>query len=270
MSTIKLDHVPLLVGSDNFESWKRAIRQVLQGEGYWGHVDGDADVFSPFPISPKPAVCNEQSTLAQVTAFRDWWKEDSRTRTIVERRISPIILNLLPQGDTVTARDVWTMLQTTYGRVDIMAQFALRDHVNNLKLLDHYDLDRYIGEFRTAKLRFVQMGVSFNELEMVHAILSGLPSSSHWPHFHQLMTQTIQNHLDQQRNVLVPAAPDTLLNHIIARLVIECQRLQSTAPFQPMAAQDDSGSPPPTANPLIPSVATASSYLTTHAGDLSC
>jgi gag-polypeptide of LTR copia-type len=41
MSTIKLDHIELLTGPSNYESWKRGISQVLQGKGYWGHVEGD-------------------------------------------------------------------------------------------------------------------------------------------------------------------------------------------------------------------------------------
>jgi hypothetical protein len=54
MSTIKLDHIELLTGSSNFEIWKHGISQVLQGEGYWGHVKGDVNIYSAFPIEPQP------------------------------------------------------------------------------------------------------------------------------------------------------------------------------------------------------------------------
>ncbi|KDR77126.1 hypothetical protein GALMADRAFT_225258 [Galerina marginata CBS 339.88] len=275
MSTIKLDHVVLLVGSDNFELWKRGIRQVLQGLGFWGHVGGNVNQFSPFPITPQPATCNLQSTATELSAFRQWWKDDSQARTIVERRISPIILNLLPQGDTVTAREVWMTLQATYGRVDVMAQFALRDRVNSLKLVNHEDLDRYIGEFKTARLRFIEMGIPFTEYEMVHAILSGLPLSSHWPHFHQLMTQTVQDHLDKQTTALVPAAPDALLDRIIARLVIECQRLEIASLGKSSDLVGKSND-----DPIVPSsvldtsqtrlAATTFSSPSAYEGDLSC
>jgi hypothetical protein len=39
MSTIKLNHIELLVGPLNHDTWRRRISQVLQGKGYWGHVD---------------------------------------------------------------------------------------------------------------------------------------------------------------------------------------------------------------------------------------
>lgn len=171
----------------------------------------------------------------------------------------------------MTARDVWTTLQKTYGRVDIMAQFSLRDHVNNLKLKDHNDLDCYIGEFRNAKLRFIQMGVPFTEHEMVHAILSGLPSLSHWPHFHQLMTQMVQDHIDRESVAVTPAIPDALLNRIIARLVIECQRLQSAPPVPPHSNTNPIPSFSITAQPEIAASASLSlSPTTQYHGDLSC
>ena len=72
MATIKLDHIELLTGPLNFETWKRGIGQVLQGEGYWGHVEGDNNIFSAFPIEPAPAVPTALSTPAEVAEFREW------------------------------------------------------------------------------------------------------------------------------------------------------------------------------------------------------
>ena len=88
MSTIKLDHIELLTGPSNFDSWKRGISQVLQGEGYWGHVEGDVDIYSAFPIEPQPAAPTVTSTPDEITEFCEWWKADSKACTIVERRIT--------------------------------------------------------------------------------------------------------------------------------------------------------------------------------------
>ena len=129
MSTIKLDHIELLTGASNFDGWKRGISQVLQGEGYWGHVEGDADIYSVFPIEAQPAIPTAISTPAEVTEYRNWWKADSKARTIVEWRITPVILQLLPQGVTVTARSVWESLTNLYSQRDVMSQFELRDRL---------------------------------------------------------------------------------------------------------------------------------------------
>ena len=230
MSTIKLDHIELLTGPSNFESWKRGISQVLQGEGYWGHVEGDEDVYSAFPIDAAPNVPTAASTPDEITAYREWWKVDSKTRTIVERRITPVTLALLPQGVTVTARDVWEALKTLYSRRDVMSQFELRDRLSNAKLKDHRDLDRYIGEFKTGRLCFIDMGIPYSEYDMVHSIIRGLPSTGSWAHFSMLITQNTQDHIDSQSHAVVKAAPDTLLNRVISRLVIECQRIEASKP----------------------------------------
>jgi hypothetical protein len=125
MSTIKLDHIELLIGSSNYNAWRRGISQVLQGEGYWGHTEGDANVFSAFPIEPAPAVPTAASTADKITEYREWWKADSKARTIIERQITPVILALLPQGVEVTARSVWDTLKGLYSRRDVMSQFEL-------------------------------------------------------------------------------------------------------------------------------------------------
>ena len=230
MATIKLDHIELLTGPSNFETWKRGISQVLQGEGYWGHVKGDANVYSAFPIEPEPVAPTIISTPAQITEFREWWKADSKAHTIVERCITPITLVLLPQGVTVTARSVWETLKTLYGQKDVMSQFELRDRLANAKLKDHRDLDRYIGEFKTGRLRFIEMGIDYSEYDMVHSIIRGLPTTGSWSHFSMLVTQNTQDFIDTQSHAVVKAAPDTLLDHIISRLVIECQQIEASKP----------------------------------------
>jgi hypothetical protein len=84
MSTIKLDHIELLIGSSNYDAWRRGISQVLQGEGYWGHTEGNTNVFSAFPIEPAPAVPTAASTVNEITEYRKWWKANSKARTIIE------------------------------------------------------------------------------------------------------------------------------------------------------------------------------------------
>ena len=228
MSTIKLDHIELLTGASNFDGWKHGISQVLQGEGYWGHVEGDADIYSAFPIEAEPVAPTVVSTPDEITAYHDWWKADSKACTIVERRITPVILSLLPQGVTVTARNVWESLASLYSQRDIMSQFELQDRLANAKLKDHQDLDQYIGEFKTGRLHFIEMGIPYSEYDMVHSIIRGLPTTGSWAHFSMLITQNTQDHIDSQTHAVVKAAPDTLLNRVISRLVIECQHIEAS------------------------------------------
>jgi hypothetical protein len=121
-------------------------------------------------------------------------------------------------------------LKGLYSRRDVMSQFELRDRLANAKLKDHLDLDRYIGEFKTGRLRLLEMGLAYTEYDMVHSIIRGLPTTGSWPHFAMLITQNTQDYIDGQSHAIVPAAPDTLLTRVINRLVVECQRIESTRP----------------------------------------
>src|SRR6202522_2113393 len=186
---------------------------------FWGTGTGS-------PGKPQGYPCQS----LEVTEYRDWWKADSKACTIVEQWITPVTLALLPQGVVVTAREVWETLKTLYSRRDVMSQFELRDRLSNAKLKDHRDLERYIGEFKTGRLRFIEMGIPYSEYDMVHSIIRGLPDTGSWAHFSMLVTQNTQDFIDAQSHAVVQAAPDTLLDRIISRLVVECQRIEASKP----------------------------------------
>jgi hypothetical protein len=127
MSTIKLDHVPLLESAANFPEWKRFIIQVLQAESYWTHIEGTDGVFDIFPKSPEPAACTKDSTPVEITVFKEWWEIDMKARAIVLRRISPTTHSHLDTAVGKTARSIWESLHALYERTDILSQFDLRD-----------------------------------------------------------------------------------------------------------------------------------------------
>ncbi|CAA7267429.1 unnamed protein product [Cyclocybe aegerita] len=205
MSTIKLDHIELLTSASNYETWKHGISQVLQGKGFWGHIEGDTRIYALFLQSLEPPTCDMSSTPAQITAYQEWWQKDSKAQTIVERRITPLILNLLPQGVSVMACTIWASIAVLYVHTDVLTQFKLRDKLSTMKLKDHRDLEQYLGKFKVSHIRLAQMGVAISELELVHTVIRGLPLGGTWGNFRQLM--------------------NALLNRIMSCLTIECQRL---------------------------------------------
>jgi hypothetical protein len=227
MSTVKLDHVPLLENAQSFDKWKRFISHVLHDEGYWDHVEGTNNPFDRYPKSNCPATCTVASTALEIEAYQEWWRKDRKACGLILRRVSPVTYSCLDTGVDVTARILWNRLHDMYARTDILAQFELRERVACMELKNHVDLDRYLGEFKTARLRFIAMKVPYPEFEMVHHIIRGLPETGTWPHFKQLMIQTMQDHINCEAGLVFPSPPDTLLDLIISRLTIECQRLES-------------------------------------------
>ena len=227
MSTIKLDHVPLLESAINFLEWKRFITQVLQAEGYWTHIKGTDGAFNIFPKSPEPVACTAMSKAEEKAAFKEWWEVDMKAHAIVLHRISPITHSHLDTAVGKTACSIWESLHTLYEQTDILSQFDLCDRLSNVKLRDYQDIDCYLGEFKDARLRFIAMNITYSEFKMVHHIIRGIPDSGTWGHFRQLMTQTMQDHVEWERRATMKCEPDTLLNQITMRLTIESQRLES-------------------------------------------
>ena len=107
-----------------------------------------------------------------------------------------------------------------------------------MKLQDHQDLHHYLGEFKDAHECFLAMNVTYSELEMVHHIIRRIPDTGAWGHFRQLMTQTMQDHIEHENHAAAGAKsdPDTLLDQITVRLTIECQRLDFKSRLRPHAS----------------------------------
>lgn len=227
--SLKLDHIPILEGPANYSQWERALTRTLRGEGLWGYVNDVNDITSPWNQIPCPTFDNP--TTAQRRAITEWWQMDAKAKDIIERRLSNVILSILPNDDLTVSREIWSTLKTRFGRVDVTAQFDLRTRISEAKLKDHNDLDAYIGEFKTARAQFINMGVAFSEDEMVHLIIRGLPSTDVWPSIKAILTQLVQDHKDATAGAAIPLAPDTLLNRITSRISTECNRLASERPI---------------------------------------
>ena len=171
MSTIKLDHVPLLESAINFPEWKQFIMQVLQAEGYWTHIEGTNGAFDIFPKSLELATCTATSKAEEKTAFKEWWEVDMKAHAIVLCHISPITHSHLDTTVGKMARSIWESLHTLYEQTDILSQFDLCDRLSNAKLWDYQDIDCYLGEFKDARLCFIAMNIIYSEFKMVHHII---------------------------------------------------------------------------------------------------
>lgn len=95
---------------------------------------------------------------------------------------------------------------------------------------DHHDCTIYLSKFSKARVRFAAMHFPYSELEMVYSIINGLPKHGAWPTFNMVIFHMMQAHINEQVVTAIPAAPDTLLNSVIAAITVESQHLQSAEP----------------------------------------
>jgi hypothetical protein len=133
MSTIKLDHIPLLENAQTFDEWKCFISHILYDEGYWGHVKGTNNSFDPYPISNCPATCDVNSSTANITTYQEWWRKDGKACRLLLWCISPVTYSCLNTSVDVTACNIWMRLHDMYMHTDIMAQFELHECVASME-----------------------------------------------------------------------------------------------------------------------------------------
>ena len=56
MLKLNLDHIPTLDGAADYPSWNKLIMCTLQGNGFWGFIEGSEHPLSPFPVVPMPII----------------------------------------------------------------------------------------------------------------------------------------------------------------------------------------------------------------------
>ncbi|KAF8955541.1 hypothetical protein BDZ97DRAFT_1764700 [Flammula alnicola] len=233
-STIpKLEHIPLLEGTANALEWFRSMTQTLKAEGVWGHVEGvENDLTSVWPASHPPTL-TAQSTNAQRQTASSWWIKDSRALSIIDRRLNAVTQSLMPAGDDVTSRMLWTKLKSMYSRVDVHAQFDLRDRLAANTLRNPSDYIRFLGEFNMCRSRLITMGAPLSEIESIHTLMRQLPHHATWPHFKQSISHIVQTWSELEAAQVAPSPPDTLYTKVVTRLEQECLMLLGQTQTKP-------------------------------------
>ena len=95
----KFDHIPELTGASIFQAWKTQIVLALGREGVYNHVSDGMDPTNfaelashlPTPADPVALTSDERKLI------QDWLKDDAIAKDIICRRLSPAILQLVPQ-----------------------------------------------------------------------------------------------------------------------------------------------------------------------------
>jgi hypothetical protein len=242
MANLKLDYIPLFEGATNYAAWARATIRTLQAEDLWTHVKGvEDDPLSPWTASYALEISGT-STVAQKKAFWEGWQDDAKVKDIVEHRCSPLVLNNLSQDMNATSQETWGVLKGFYAKVDIHAQFALRQHVASLCLADPSDVTQYLGEFNVTQRHFVEMGVEYSEQEAIYQLFEELPGTASWDNFKQILLELVETITDRvSRNasngqdldaedtqpLCLTLAPNSLYTTIAQRISSECACLAS-------------------------------------------
>jgi hypothetical protein len=192
MTNLRLDHIPLLEGAGNYSQWKTQVQYTLMGEGLWNQVAAGTDPLDVLHFSAVALVITTSSSPDDQAKARAFHMDDSQVSRIIRRHLGPLIETNIPSNCEFSAWNTWEHLKKSYNRVDMAAQYALRDHIASLRLRDASDVPRYLSEFQSARMRFVEMGVSYLDAEGIHQLLHGIPDTGSWGVFKQITLAAIQ------------------------------------------------------------------------------
>jgi gag-polypeptide of LTR copia-type len=151
MSNLRLDHIPLLEGVQNYREWSKVVKYTLLGEDLWKYVSKGTNQLDLVNYGiPTPDDITSKSSEKDIEKAREFIVHDAKANAIIRCRLAPLISANIPYKHDNSARGTWTYLSEMYDRVDPAAQFTLRAHISTLRLKDATDVERFIGEFNTA------------------------------------------------------------------------------------------------------------------------
>lgn len=144
----KYNHIPELLGSENYVGWSTKTQYALACKDLWCHVNkivDRADILGTLSFMPVAADANN-ITAAELAAMHEWLLNDVKAKDIITRCLSSSVGSLVSRSHTVSARKVWETLAEHFNRTDTSAQYQLRQQLDALRMKDSADATHYVGQ----------------------------------------------------------------------------------------------------------------------------
>ncbi|KAG2151262.1 uncharacterized protein EDB93DRAFT_1044730, partial [Suillus bovinus] len=108
----KFDHIPELLGSENYIGWSTKMQYALACKDLWCHINMSL-------LIPTTVTAVETATMCE------WLLKDMKAKDLVACHLSPSVGALVSRSHTVSARKVWQILAEHFNRTDTSAQYQL-------------------------------------------------------------------------------------------------------------------------------------------------
>ncbi|KAG2740678.1 hypothetical protein P692DRAFT_201727783 [Suillus brevipes Sb2] len=191
----KHDHIPELLGTENYIGWATKMQYALACEDYWCHVNTKAEPgdLLGLPLYLPSAVDVAKPTDAEVAKMREWLLKDMKAKELITRRLSSSVSSLVPRLHSITARKAWQILQEHFNRTDMSAQYLLRQQVQALRMKDSADATKYVAQHSVFRERLLDAGAPWGETDAIYHMLMGLPQTPIWQQFKSLLEQRMHD-----------------------------------------------------------------------------
>ncbi|KAH9477472.1 hypothetical protein JR316_0009688 [Psilocybe cubensis] len=160
----KVNHIVNLEETLNFIAWRDDMRNILKDCGVYGHIEGSEKRTARYHMSLKPTEPADDTLDDVIAAYQKWWSNDDSAKTLITRKVSALVKSNLNAGEDVTAQMVWNQIMTRYARVNINAQFAIKERLASIKLKDYTEIEKYLDKFRTGRERLKDMSTIIGSL----------------------------------------------------------------------------------------------------------
>ena len=164
----KFDHICELMGLENYSQWQKQMTLALRRKELWSHYSSSTNLSDLANFaSTKPIIADRKTpTDVEKKVFLSWLARDSQAKALIDCKISSIIGNLFDESQM--AREQWESLAQHYSCKDFLFQYELWTRVRLEKLKDAEDALCYLGVFKDARCRFVEMGVIYIYLQRIN------------------------------------------------------------------------------------------------------
>ena len=211
-TTTRLDHVPILEGTQNYQLWEREMKIALMGEDLWKYVSSSTDPKRRVELAAQAPVLSDAPTDQELDALEKFQVASVKTAALIRRKLSPMVSMRIPRSADMDPRAVWGHLQSHFSQIDTSAQFALIGHLEKLRLKDASDAERYLAEFSDTLEKLLSTGMTLDDRQQVYLLLKGLPEAGSWGVFRQ----TLQHHISEAASGSAPFNSSSVMSRIQA------------------------------------------------------
>jgi hypothetical protein len=123
----KFDHIPELLGLENYVGWSTKMQYALTCEDLWCHINtkaNPADLLGTplfMPISANPT----NITTTEKVKMREWLLSDIKAKDLITHCLSASVGSLVLHLHTVSACKAWHILVEHFNHTDTSTQYQL-------------------------------------------------------------------------------------------------------------------------------------------------
>src|ERR1700678_4055587 len=181
--------VPLLSGKHDWGPWNSAVRALIMNANLLGHIADEplpGASFDPGLWPTYPPTVRQDSSLAEIQLFTEWWTRDGLASHILTSRLTSSVLGCLPvanerMGHRRSSRTIYTTLCHQFGAGDYSAVMVIEARLRQLRCLPTCGGVRvtdFITTWRTSVNQMEAAGFLPGSRQLLSMFADGLPQNT--------------------------------------------------------------------------------------------